>query len=335
MSDAVVLEGIDKRFPRTEGFKDILTFWRRPYLQALSGVTLNVPKGRTLGIVGPNGAGKTTLLKILAGLILPDSGRIEFAGIDVTNHPERIRERLMYVYGEERSLSWRLTARQNLKFWAALFDVPHKQVDSSVEEVLDIVSLTDVADERVMKYSTGMRHRVIIARGLLANPEILLLDEPTRSLDPVTARKLWLFIKDVLVEKLGTTLLIATHNMEEAAYLCTDVAVLRAGTVKAFAPVNEMARFFDKGRRCVISVDRVPEELVARLRSAPGILEVSVIPPNGHATGSLDMLVNDPDINIPPVIEQLVAAGSRVSQVVPVQASLGDIVVRLSEEPFN
>ncbi len=334
MSDVLALEGIGKRFPRSEGFREALTFWRRPYIQALSDVTFNVPKGRTLGIVGPNGAGKTTLLKILAGLILPDGGRIEFGGIDVTDHPEHIRERLMYVYGEERSLSWRLTARQNLKFWAALFDVPHKQVDSTVEEVLDIVGLTDVADERVMKYSTGMKHRVVIARGLLGNPEILLLDEPTRSLDPVTARKLWVFIKDILIEKRGTTVLVATHNMEEVAYLCTDVAVLQAGTVRAFAPVKDMARFFDEGgHRCVISVDPVPEEVVARLRSTAGILKVSVVPPNGHATGSLDMLVGDPDVNIPPVVEQLVAAGSRVSQVTLRQASLGDIIVRLTEEP--
>ena len=103
------MRDIHKRFPKTEGYKDMLTFWRRDYVEALQGIDLTVSKGQTLGILGANGAGKTTLLKILAGLILPDNGTIHMGGVDVTGHPERVTDRLMYIFGEERSLNWRLT----------------------------------------------------------------------------------------------------------------------------------------------------------------------------------------------------------------------------------
>lgn len=332
MSDVVIVEDLWKRYPKTEGFRDILTFWRRPYMHALRGVTLNVQKNRTLGILGPNGAGKTSLLKILAGLVLPDQGRIEFNGVDVTNHPERIRERLMYVYGEERTLNWRLTARQNLDFWAPLFNVPHKETRATVEEVLEVVGLTDMADERVMKYSTGMRHRVIIARGLLAKPQIFLLDEPTRSLDPVTARKLWTFIKETLVDKLGTAVIVATHDMEEATFLCDDIVILQAGQVRAFAPVDEIASYIETKTRVIIKVDQITDRTISQIRSSQGVQELQIRTPNGRRVFSLELLVEDPDRDIPPVVERLTAGGSGISRIEVVRASLGDIVVKLTEE---
>ena len=188
MDPAIDLEGVTKRFPRTERYRDILTFWHRRYVTVLSEVSLKVPRRGVFGLLGPNGAGKTTLMKILAGLILPDQGRIEVNGIDIAHQPEEVKGHLTYVSGEERSHYWRLTGRENLRFFAVVNDILRRQQEKRIDEVLSVVSLREAADEMVGRYSSGMRQRLSIARGLLADPEILLLDEPTRSLDPLGTR---------------------------------------------------------------------------------------------------------------------------------------------------
>ena len=329
INDAIVIRGIHKRFPKTEGYKDLLTFWRRDYVDALRGVDITINKGEIVGILGANGAGKTTLLKILAGLILPDQGTIHMNGIDVTGHPERISGRLMYVFGEERSLAWRMTARQNLEFYAALFEIPRKKVASVVAEMLDIVGLTDDADERVMKYSTGMRHKVIIARGLLADSEILLLDEPTRSLDPVSAHSFWMFIKDTLIKKMNRTVIIATHNTEEATILCDDVYIIHDGVVHTGGSVADLSRIVDSQRRCVITVDHLPVGFVEDLQNVPGVRSASVVTAYEDSSVSIDLTVDDLDSTIPSIVRDLSVAGSMVSRVVPAEPSLNELLFKL------
>ncbi|MEX0763198.1 MAG: ABC transporter ATP-binding protein [Dehalococcoidia bacterium] len=330
MANAVVLENIHKRFTRTAGYRDIILFWRRTTIDALNGVDLTVPEGAAFGLLGPNGAGKTTLLKILAGLVIPTEGTVRILGQDVTGNPALIRKKLMYVTGEERTLYWRLTGRQNLRFYANLFEVPQKKVMERVEEVLEIVDLQDASEEPVMKYSTGMKHRLAIARGLLADPQILLLDEPTRSLDPLSARRLWIFIKDVLIKQLNRTIIIATHNMEEASYLCSQVAVMDKGVVKACDTAENLSRSLDR-RRCRITVDGISQETITALRSSSGVHDLLVQSPNGHRQYTLEMSVDDPETDIPIVVDQLVRSGGRVSQVVQQQGSLTDVIVELSE----
>ncbi len=331
MADAVVLENIHKRFPKISGYKDIALFWRRSNIFALNGVSMAVPAGGAFGILGPNGAGKTTLLKILTGLVLPNAGTVTIGGIDVTGHPERIRQKLMYVTGEERTLFWRLTGRQNLKFYASLFEIPRSQNRRRVDEVLAIVNLEEFADVPVMKYSTGMKHRLAIARGLLSNPDILLLDEPTRSLDPLSARRLWAFIKDVLINELGRTVLIATHNMEEASYLCSRVAILDKGVIKASDTIDRVGQQLINRSLYHIELDTLPADAVVKIQRVNGVHDVSLAPPNGRPDSTLELSVDDPKAHIPQVVELIVQSGGRVTHVSRQQRSLTDVILAISE----
>lgn len=332
--DAVAIDvrGLHKRFPRTAGFRDILTFWRRQYTVALDGVDLQVPEGSIHGVLGPNGAGKTTLLKVLAGLVLPDRGSVRVNGVDTGRHPEQAGRHLTYVSGEERSLYWRLTGRQNLQFFAVLLDVPRGRRRARVDEVLAAVGLADVADNRVVEYSTGMRQRLAIARGLLSEPGILLLDEPTRSLDPATARKLTAFIREDLVGRQGRTVVLATHNMQEAAYLCDLVAVLHRGRVVASGPVAALAARLSAAGQYSITVADVPYDCLLGLKALPGVSALRLPERDGLRPISFQVTVREPSVDIPVVVDWLVRAGGRVAQVSQVTVPLADVIAALAEE---
>ena len=330
VTDAIVLKDVHKQYPRIRGYRDVALFWKRQTIDALNGVDLEIASGEAFGLLGPNGAGKSTLLKILAGLVLPTSGKVFFGGVDVTDHPERMRETLVLVTAEERTLYWRLTGRQNLRFFAALYEIPGSDINRRVQEVLDIVELGDSADDPVMKYSTGMKHRVALARGLLADPDILLLDEPTRSLDPRAARHIWEFIKNVLIGELNRTVLIATHNMEEATFLCNRVAILDRGLIRACDSVESLRGRIGSTRTCQIDVDVIPDDVASWMRQAKGLHDVKYASPNGHEQYSLVMSVDDPDQHLPEVVERLVHGGSKISRVSQHDRSLTDVIMELT-----
>ena len=231
MSVSIETIELTKRFPRGLGYKELLMPWKRSFNMALENINLRIESGEVFGLLGTNGAGKTTLMKTLATLLLPDEGRVMVQGWDVARHPEKVKPLLGYVVSDERSFFWRLTARQNLRFFSRMNEIPRREIDVYVENLLSLVDLKDVADERVMRFSTGMKHRLSIARGLIADPSILLLDEPTRSLDPQSTRNVWDLIKEELVGRLGKTVIIATHDMEEATHLCDRVAIIHRNSL--------------------------------------------------------------------------------------------------------
>jgi ABC-2 type transport system ATP-binding protein len=329
----VVLENIHKHFPKTGGYRDILTFWRRGRIVALRGVNLAVPRGSTFGLLGVNGAGKTTLLKILAGLILTNEGRVIIEGADVTRDPERVRDHLLYVTGDERTHYFRLTGRQNLRFYADLFEVPAKHVSRRVDQVLEITGMAYAASEMTGKYSTGMKQRLAIARALLADPAIFLLDEPTRSVDPLGARQLWDFIKNDLIGRQGKSVLIATHNMEEAAALCDRVAIIDKGRVRANAPINDLIESAgnpDLYRVCLTSLPPGFIDSTARIRGVTGVRQ---LPLNGENDRywlelTLEHSVTDPSA----IVQQMVAAGGTVREFGRHRLSLGEVVSRFAQE---
>ncbi len=240
---AVSIVGLSKRFPvrRTwsAAVRAPLTVERR---LALASIDLEVREGEFLGLLGPNGAGKTTLFKVLSTLILPDAGRATVLGYDVLRAPEQTRRLLAPVIADERSLHWRLTAEENLRLFAALHAVPRAEVGSRVRELLALVGLDATAAQLVGTFSSGMKQRLLIARALLARPRVLLLDEPTRSLDPISARALRAFLRDELVGRQGCTVLLATHSADEAFDLCDRVAVLDRGHLLAVGPAERLAR---------------------------------------------------------------------------------------------
>lgn len=225
--DAVVFEAVTKIFGGSRRFFP----WRRQDSQnpttALRDITLSVPSGKILALLGPNGSGKTTLLKLVSTMLLPDSGRVLVRGADTRRDSQRVRRSMGIAVANERSFFPRLTARENLQFFATLEDVSRHTRMERVLRVLDTVALADSADVQVMKFSSGMYQRLGIARALLKQPSVLLLDEPTRSLDPNAAPQFCRLVRDLA--DVGCAVLMATHNFDEAFAVADIIAVLRSG----------------------------------------------------------------------------------------------------------
>ncbi|WP_319562175.1 ABC transporter ATP-binding protein [Marispirochaeta sp.] len=235
---------LDMRFPLAKRYREYLLkpFQSPRMITALQGVTLEIRQGERVGFLGPNGAGKTTLLKLIAGLLLPGSGSVVIKGFNTTTDNNRARKNSSLVINEERSFYWRLTGRQNLEFFGALENLSGRILRSRVQESLELVGLINAADKRVGTYSSGMKQRLAIARGLLSDPEILILDEPSRALDPEGAQELSRLILTTLHQDLSKTLLIATHRLEEARDLCDRLCVLSHGSLTADASLESVQK---------------------------------------------------------------------------------------------
>jgi ABC-type multidrug transport system ATPase subunit len=206
---------------------------------ALAGVSFNVAPGEVVAVIGPNGAGKSTLLRILAGLLLPTGGSARVAGLDVVADRPRSRQVVGSALGDDRSFSTRLTVRENLGFFAALFGVPGRQADRRIEELCSRLEATALLDRAVRTLSTGERARVLLARTLLHQPSVLLLDEVTRALDPGAAVRLRAQIRTEASSQ-GASVLFASHDLTEVGSLSSRVVLLSRGKVEAFGPYSEV-----------------------------------------------------------------------------------------------
>ena len=204
---------------------------RRERFLAVDGIDLRVERGEIFGVLGPNGAGKTTTMKMLATLLEPTSGSARILGLDVVRDAREVRRRMGAVLSDGRSLYWKLTARENLEYFAALYHVQPGEQRQRIDRVLAAVKLDDRADDYVERFSTGMRQRLVLARALLPDPELLLLDEPTVGLDPQSARDLRDRVRELQAQ--GRTVLLTTHYMEEADQLCDRIAIVDHGRVVA------------------------------------------------------------------------------------------------------
>ena len=201
-------------------------------VRALEGITLDIDAGEVFGVIGPNGAGKTTLLKVLSTLILPSTGSARINGSDLVRGAEAVRRSVGIATGEERGFYWRLTGMENLEFFAGLRGCGPREARRRALQALEMVDLLPRAREPVMRYTTGMRQRLGLARALLARPRVLLLDEPTRSLDPIAAQAIQALVRRLVTDE-RVAVVMATHNLEEAEAVCTRVAVLADGTVRS------------------------------------------------------------------------------------------------------
>ncbi len=194
--------------------------------EAVAGISFQARRGEIFGLLGPNGAGKTTTIRMLTGQIDPSGGSAKVAGCDVVKDRAQLKERIGVVF-EEQNLYERLSARLNLEFSCWLYGLPKSRAD----ETLELVHLRDRAKDPARAYSNGMRQRLMIARALLHQPPVLFLDEPSRGLDPISAREVRTIIKRLSEE--GTTILLTTHLMEEADLLCEHVAFIANGKIVA------------------------------------------------------------------------------------------------------
>jgi ABC-2 type transport system ATP-binding protein len=238
---SIETEDLTKRFILHRGLVDFLASpLKCDEFTSLNSVNLKVKEGEVFGLIGPNGAGKTTLIKILCTLITPTSGWAYVNGHDVVDESSEVRRSIGFVTTDERSFYWRLTGRQNLEFFAALHNFSTQKARDRVNELLATMNLSDKADELFMGYSAGMKQRMAIARGLLNEPSVLFMDEPTRSLDPGAARNLRDLIKNYIVNEQGKTVFLSSHNLEEVEQLCHRIAIFDRGEVKVAGAVDEL-----------------------------------------------------------------------------------------------
>lgn len=235
----VVLENVTKVFRHRPALFNFFGCERSGETRALDNVSVCASEGEVLALLGPNGSGKTTLLKLISTMLLPDSGSVFVAGVDTLCDPEFARRQVGIAVASERSFFPRLTARENLDFFATLDDVERGLRRSTIAGALRSVELEESADTLVMKFSSGMYQRLAIARALLKQPRVLLLDEPSRSLDPGAAARLWELVRQIA--STGATMLIATHNFTEAVSVADTVSVLCCGKVSATSPVRDDA----------------------------------------------------------------------------------------------
>jgi ABC-2 type transport system ATP-binding protein len=234
--DTIRLESVSKSF-RPGHF--LFKRWANPALQptyALREVSIGVSPGEVLALLGPNGSGKTTLLKLVSTMLLPDAGRVVVGGRDTRTAGVAIRKRVGFVVAGERSFFPRLSAHENLDFFAAMDDVPRTHRRARIDCLLSQVGLHEQSNLLAMRFSTGMYQRLGIARALLKRPSVVLLDEPTRSLDPTAAVDFWDSIKTLRDE--GATIIVATHNFDEASALADSVAILQKGRLLEHATLR-------------------------------------------------------------------------------------------------
>ena len=237
---------------------------RKKVVHAVRGISFTVEQGEIFGLLGQNGAGKTTTIKMLITMLAPTGGTCKVLGYNTFGQEKMIRSRINFVFGGEYGLYRRLSARDNLKYFANLYKMPPKVRDNRIEELLELVDLKDRADTRVETFSKGMTQRVQIARGLINNPEVIFMDEPTIGLDPVGAQML----RDTIVEinSRGTTVLLTTHNMYEADELCNRIAIIKEGEFLALdTPANIKSKLTPRAAKPVVHEEITLEDAYIQL----------------------------------------------------------------------
>ena len=238
---------------------------------ALAGISLEINAGEVFGLLGPNGAGKTTTIGILTTRTQPTSGRAFVGEYDVWQEQVKAK-RLIGVVPQRPNLDFALTAREILVFHGAYFGQSSKERTRRADELLEKFKLTDRADHMIRGFSGGMMQRLVIARAMMHDPEVLFLDEPSAGLDPQTRLLLWEIIRDY--NRQGKTIVLTTHYMDEADTLCDRLAIIDHGQIIAMGTPKELKGSIPGGYLLRLRFDRLPEELLGNLRALPGVSEV-------------------------------------------------------------
>lgn len=302
---------------------------------ALRDASLEVHYGELFGLLGPNGAGKSTLIKILSTLLLPTSGTARVAGFDVVTEADRVRRSISMVSGGEHSGYGILTVRESLWLFAQFHGIPSREAYRRIDEALEVVGLADSAHTRVNKLSTGMRQRMNFARGLVNDPTVLFLDEPTLGLDVETSRVLRDYLKQWMKERPGRTVLLTTHYMAEADELCDRLAIIEGGRILTCdTPANLKRMMRDE---VVLRMEISPAlsanghaggaVSVPSLENLPGVIAlVPDAPQNG--TQQLTWRLTD-DAVIGTVVQALSEAGARIVRLEKSDPTLEDVFMKL------
>ncbi|HDS09400.1 MAG TPA: ABC transporter ATP-binding protein [Firmicutes bacterium] len=277
-------ENLTKSYPTDVGLFRI--FKKAPMVHALRNVSFNVYNEEVFGILGPNGAGKTTLVKILAGLIIQDSGTVNIFGKDTVKKSDFIRNRIGIITGDERGFYWRLTGKENLLFFGTLSNLPPKIIKERIPMLLDIVNLKDAANLMFKEYSSGMKTRLQLARAMLTDPDILLLDEPTKSLDLEGREKFIQLLQNPILNK-KPTVILATHSLSEAERLCSRYIILKKGEKVITGDITDIRKFLRLNNHIFLSISSpehdVVKKVIEKIKAIPALKTIRVESSVPHA----------------------------------------------------
>lgn len=291
---------------------------------AVDGVDLNVNAGEIFGLVGPNGAGKTTLIKMLCTMLKPTSGKATVGGFDVVKHDFQVRKLVGLVTSNERSFYWRLSGRQNMRFFAQLYKIPPAEADAWIDELFRFLELKPFEDKRFDGYSTGIKQRMAIARGLLSKPKIIFMDEPTKGVDPISSSEIISIIKDKLVDLWHPTLLITSHNLREIERLCNRVAIINQGRIQAVGTFEELRAQARVHEVYTLEVRRLaPERLENVLERYPAVRLSQVV--TGREVTELKIEFHQGSEVFNDVVYAIIGEGGKILKCTAVENSFEDV----------
>jgi daunorubicin resistance ABC transporter ATP-binding subunit len=295
---------------------------------AVDGVNFDIYKGEIFGLLGPNGAGKTTTIKMITGLLKPTGGSVRVMGKDVDKNPMEALGSLGTVLAGDRSIYWKLTGRENLEYFAALYGCDKKEAKKRADEILYRLGLKEKADELVEKYSTGMKQKIALGKALIPYAPVVLLDEPTLGLDPQSALNLREIIMDIKNE--GRTVLLTTHYMEEADFLCDRIAIIDGGRIIALDTPGNLKKSIDDIKLIKVRLSSAPEKLKDDIKALNNVQKVVCRYDEESREYELTIHHTDGSLLIQKIIDSISDNNCRILNINVKEPSLEDVFIHLT-----
>jgi ABC-2 type transport system ATP-binding protein len=326
---AIETFNLSKDFRKEPSLKEFLIhpFRKKERITAVKDINLQIKKGEIFGLLGPNGAGKTTLIKLLCNLIIPTSGRAVVNGYDLYTQEKKIRGSIGLITSDERSFFWRLSGRKNLEFFGSLYDLPSLLIKKRIQELLKLFDLEHKVDFPFKTYSAGMKKKMVIVRSLLHDPEILFMDEPTNSLDPISAQILKELVREKLIKDKGKTIFWATHRLEEVNGLCDRVALMNRAKIEFIGTLNEFKNILKKNDQCVMRLVNLNGEFIKILKKFSN-LRPDIISRN-HEEVVIELQKTGNESRISDFMTEILNSGGRIKSYGLREHSLEDIFTSL------
>lgn len=300
----------------------------KTYLEAVKGIDMEIEKGKIVGLLGINGAGKTTTIKMLSTLLLPTSGTIDVDGIDAVKKPMLVKKKINMVAGGERMIYWRLTGRENLWYYGQIYGIEDKVLNKRINDLLDLVGITNKKDVPVENYSKGMKQRLQIARGLINDPDYIFMDEPTLGLDAVISKELRVHIKRI-AEKEGKGILLTSHYMAEIEELCDYVYILNKGEIIDQGTPKELARIGLKNKTINLKLENMDRDVHKKIIDFCNKVDKAT----GVKVNNDNKFIITSSTDIKPKISKYCADNNiLINELYEEEPKLEDAIIRLSKE---
>ena len=293
-------------------------------LEAVKGVSFTVEKGESFGLLGPNGAGKSTTINMITGLFAPTSGEIRIKNIDVIKYPKNA-QKWIGVVPQEIALYQAMSARENLKFWGRMYDLSGDELEKSVDQVLEIIGLTERAKDKIETFSGGMKRRVNIGAAILHRPELLIMDEPTVGIDPQSRNHILETVKRLNSE--GMTIIYTSHYMEEVEYLCERVGIVDHGELIASGTLSELRETIGNHSRIILTIDKETAHVEKITQTLLGIFSKKDIQIQDH---QVMVFHKEPQLILSDFIQSVTKTGTKITSVDIVEPNLESVFLHLT-----